>query len=68
MNKEQFVVRKRKYHGHGKSIYWIGKMQNGKFVPYSDMLGPTGYGHQDKAMAENILKEIEERKSRLHGE
>jgi len=59
-----FVIRKRKYHGHKQSIYWIGKMNNGKFVPYSDILGPTGYGHQKKEIAEKIMEEIIERRGK----
>lgn len=36
-------------------------MDNGKFVPYSDILGPTGYGHQNKEVAQKIMQEIIER-------
>jgi glutamate-1-semialdehyde aminotransferase len=55
------VIRKRKYHGHKLSIYWIGRIDNGRFVPYSDVLGPTGYGHQNREVAKKIMREIEER-------
>jgi len=55
------VLRKRKY--HRQSIYWVGRIVNGKFVPYSDILGPTGYGHRDKEIAQSIMQEIEERQN-----
>lgn len=57
-----FVIRKRKYHGHRISMYWIGRIDNGKFVPYSDILGPTGYGHQNKEVAQKIMEEIIDRR------
>jgi hypothetical protein len=57
----KFVIRKRKYHGHRLSIYWVGSMDNGKFTPYSDVLGPTGYGHQNKEVAQRIMQGIIER-------
>lgn len=62
MSEMQLVLRKRKYHRHAKSIYWIGTIVNGKFVPYSDIFGPTGYGHQNKEVAQEIMKEITERR------
>lgn len=59
----QFVLRKRKYHGHKISIYWVGRIDNtGKFVPYSDILGPTGYGHQKKEVAQKLMEDIVDRK------
>jgi hypothetical protein len=61
MDEGQLVIRRRKYYGHGKCIYWIGTMVNDKFVPYHDVLGPTGYGHQSKEVAQQIMQDIIER-------
>ena len=61
MDDKQLVLRKRKY--HRQSIYWVGRIVNGQFMPYSDMLGPTGYGHRDREVAQEIMREIEERRN-----
>lgn len=61
----QLVLRKRTF--HRCHIYWIGSIQNGKFAPYHDIFGPTGYGHEDRKMAMKMLVEIQETTADANG-
>src|SRR5580765_8276123 len=57
----EFIVRHRTY--HKQKLWWIGRVSivNNKkrFVPYTDMHSPMGYGYKDKDMAMRTAKKLQ---------